>query len=322
METCLYLGEALAAYQFGEGHPFGPLRYGAFVDELQRRGLQQRVCLQSPLQASEAQLEWFHTHDYVMRVKRQSASGEGLLDFGDTPAFKGVFEAAATVVGSVLDALQRIMDGECRNAFVPIAGLHHARRGAAAGFCVFNDCGVAIEALRREHGIHRVAYVDIDAHHGDGVYYAFADDPELFIVDFHEDGRYLYPGSGAASETGDGVAKGSKLNIPLPPGADDRMVADLWGAAEAFIRQARPEFIILQCGADSLAGDPLTHLAYSAATHRMVAERVGRLAADQCEGRLLALGGGGYLPGNIAAAWCEVVEALLGGEVDQAEPRR
>jgi len=314
METCLYLGEALAAYQFGEGHPFGPLRYGAFVDELQRRGLQQRVCLQSPQQASEAQLEWFHTHDYVMRVKRQSASGEGLLDFGDTPAFKGVFEAASTVVGSVLDALQRIMDGECRNAFVPVAGLHHARRGAAAGFCVFNDCGVAIEALRREHGMHRIAYVDIDAHHGDGVYYAFADDPELFIVDFHEDGRYLYPGSGAASETGDGVAKGSKVNIPLPPGADDRMVAELWGAAEAFIRQARPEFIILQCGADSLADDPLTHLAYSAATHRMVAERVGRIAAQQCEGRLLALGGGGYLPGNIAAAWCEVVEALLGAK--------
>jgi acetoin utilization protein AcuC len=312
MSTCIYLGEALAAYQFGAEHPFGPLRYGAFVDELERRGLQQRLCTQRPVQASEAQLEWFHRHDYVERVRGQSESGEGLLDYGDTPAFKGVYEAAATVVGSGLDAVARIMSGECRNAFVPIAGLHHARRSAAAGFCVFNDCGVAIEALRREHGVHRVAYVDIDAHHGDGVYYAFSDDPELCIVDFHEDGRYLYPGSGAVTETGSGAAKGTKLNIPLPPGADDNTVAELWEAAEAFIRRSRPEFIILQCGADSLAADPITHLAYTSATHRMVAERVQRIAAEHCQGRLLVLGGGGYLPENIAAAWCEVVEALLG----------
>ena len=311
MNTCIYLGEALAAYQFGEEHPFGPLRYGAFVDELQHRGLLQRLCQQAPQQANEAQLGWFHAHDYVARVQRQSKTGEGFLDYGDTPAFKGVYEAASAVVGSVLDAVERIVTGECSNAFVPIAGLHHARRGAAAGFCVFNDCGVAIEALRREHGVQRIAYVDIDAHHGDGVYYAFAEDPELFIVDFHEDGRFLYPGSGDSSETGSGAAKGSKLNIPMPPGANDRVFADLWPAAEAFIRRARPEFVILQCGADSLAGDPLTHLAYSPATHRMVAGRLRRIAAEYCGDRLLVLGGGGYLPENIAAAWCGVVEALL-----------
>jgi acetoin utilization protein AcuC len=311
MNSCIYLGEALAAYHFGEEHPFGPLRYGAFVNELQRRGLQNRLCVKSPQVASQAQLEWFHAHDYVARVQRQSKSGEGFLDYGDTPAFAGVYEAASAVVGSVLDAAERIIHGECRNAFVPIAGLHHARRGGAAGFCVFNDCGVAIEALRREHGVARIAYVDIDAHHGDGVYYAYAEDPELFIVDFHEDGRFLYPGSGDVTETGSGAAKGTKLNIPLPPGADDRMFADVWDTAEEFIRSSRPEFIIMQCGADSLADDPLTHLAYSAATHRMVAGRLRRIATESCQGRLLALGGGGYLLGNIAAAWCEVVEMLL-----------
>ncbi len=314
MSTCIYLGEALAAYHFGAEHPFGPHRYPAFVDELQRRGLEPRLCLQAPRQASAAQLEWFHTHDYVTQVQRQSESDEGFLDYGDTPSFKGVYEAAAVVVGSVLDALVRIIGGECRNAFVPIAGLHHARRGAAAGFCVFNDCGVAIEALRREHGVRRIAYVDIDAHHGDGVYYAFAEDPELFIVDFHEDGRFIYPGSGDATETGSGAAKGTKLNIPLPPFANDRVFADVWDEAEAFIRQSQPEFVILQCGADSLADDPLTHLAYSAATHRMVAERLRRIAAEYCDGRLLALGGGGYRAENIAVAWCEVVEALLAEE--------
>lgn len=311
MSTCVYLGEALSAYQFGPAHPFGPHRYPAFVEMLQQRGLRQRVCLQQPREAGEAQVEWFHTHDYVMRVQHQSKTGEGYLDYGDTPAFKGVYEAAASVVGSVLDAVARIMSGECGNAFVPVAGLHHARRDAAAGFCVFNDCGVAIEALRREYGVQRIAYVDIDAHHGDGVYYAFAEDPELYIVDFHEDGRYLYPGTGDVGETGSGAAKGTKLNIPMPPGADDRMFADIWPTAEKFIRQSRPEFIILQCGADSLADDPLTHLAYTPATHRMVARHLQKIAAESCQDRLLALGGGGYLPANLAVAWCDVVEELL-----------
>ncbi len=311
MGSCIYLGEALAAYHFGPSHPFGPLRYDAFVKELQRRCLLHRLCQQPPVQASKKQLELFHTHDYVAWIERLSEAGEGYLDDGDTPSFKGVYEAAATVVGSVLDAIARIMSGDCDNAFVPIAGLHHARRGAAAGFCVFNDCGVAIAGLRHKYGVQRIAYVDIDAHHGDGVYYAFADDPELFIVDFHEDGRFLYPGTGDSGETGSGAAKGSKLNIPMPPGAKDSEFRDSWAVAEDFIRRIRPEFIILQCGADSLADDPLTHLAYSDATHRMVAGRLCDIAAESCHGRLLALGGGGYLPENLAAAWCGVVEVLL-----------
>jgi acetoin utilization protein AcuC len=311
MSDCIYLGKALARYAFGPEHPFGPLRYGAFAEALESRGLTERLCVQQPIEALGEQLEWFHTPDYVTRVRQLSLTGEGMLDAGDTPAFPGMYEAAATVAGTVLDALTRILSGECRHAFVPIAGLHHARRGGAAGFCVFNDCGIAIEALRREHGIQRIAYVDIDAHHGDGVYYAFADDPEVYIVDFHEDGRYLYPGSGDITETGEGAARGSKLNIPLPPGADDKAVKKLWPSAEAFIRNAQPEFILFQCGADSLAGDPLTHLGYSSAAHRHVAERLCSIANDCCDGRLLALGGGGYKLENIADAWCAVVEAML-----------
>jgi acetoin utilization protein AcuC len=313
MADCIYLGEALARYAFGPEHPFGPQRYSAFVSALKERGLAQHLCIRPPHQASQGELEWFHSHRYVERVKRQSHEGEGLLDAGDTPAFKGMYEAAATVVGSVLDALAAILRGECRRAFVPIAGLHHARRDGAAGFCIFNDCAIAIEALRREHHIRRIAYVDIDAHHGDGVYYAYADDPELCIVDFHEDGRYLYPGSGALTETGSGAAKGTKLNLPLPPGADDKTLAGLWPRAEAFLRRARPEFILLQCGADSLAGDPITDLDYSSDSHRYVTERLCSLADEFCEGRLLALGGGGYRLDNIADAWCAVVAAMLEG---------
>lgn len=312
--VAVFVGEALARYGFGEGHPFGPDRMGAFWDKMQALGLDRRVQVRQPAQATDEQILRFHTEEYLQRVKRQSQTGEGYLDYTDTPAFKGVYEAAATVVGTSLAALDAIMAGDCRQAFVPIAGLHHARRDAAAGFCVFNDCGVVIETLRSQYEVGRVAYVDIDAHHGDGVFYSFADDPELCIVDLHEDGDYLYPGTGGVAETGTGAAAGTKLNIPLPPNAGDAMFFKVWDSAEAFIDRARPEFIILQCGADSLGGDPITHLQLTSAAHRHAAQRLKVLAGRHCDGRLLALGGGGYNRANLAAAWSAVVAALLGAE--------
>jgi acetoin utilization protein AcuC len=310
MRCCVYYGPALAAYGFGHGHPFGPDRLEAFWAHCLAAGLDAQVHVCDPVQASDVDLLRFHTPDYLDQVKRQSQTGQGYLDAGDTPAFRGMYEAAATVVGSVLDAAQRVLSGECRHAFVPIAGLHHARRDGAAGFCVFNDCGVLIETLRAVHGLRRIAYVDIDAHHGDGVFYAFADDPDLCFVDLHEDGRYLYPGTGAATETGTGAAAGTKLNIPLPPDSDDAAVYALWPAVETFLRRAEPEFIILQCGADSVCGDPLTHLNFSRELHGEIARRLARLAEEFCAGRLLALGGGGYDRANLAAAWTGVVAAL------------
>lgn len=307
----VYAGDALAAYGFGGGHPFNSARQGAYLAELRRRGLDRRVTMAAPVQAGQQEIEWFHTRAYVERVKALSARGRGFLDHGDTPAFPGVFEAAATVVGTTLAAIDRIMNGDTRRAFVPIAGLHHARRDAAAGFCVFNDCGVAIEALRLRYGVHHVAYVDIDAHHGDGVFYGFEDDPELIFADLHEDGRYLYPGTGGEQETGKGAARGTKLNLPLPPGADDAQFMALWETVEQHVDTARPDFILLQCGADSLAGDPITHLAFTESCHGHAARRLRALAERHCGGRLLAMGGGGYAPGNLARAWAAVTEALL-----------
>ncbi len=314
-QVTVYIGAALARYGFGHGHPFGPDRQDAFWHAAQQQGLDQQVNVRVPVQATQPQIELFHTHEYVERVKAQSRTGQGFLDYGDTPAFPGMYEAAATVVGSALDAMRHIMAGHCRRAFVPIAGLHHAQRGAAAGFCVFNDCGVVIEALRAEYGLARIAYVDIDAHHGDGVFYAFVDDPEIFIADIHEDGRYLYPGTGAASERGKDKAVGTKLNIPLPAGATDNNFLAAWPDVENFLRAARPEFIILQCGADSLADDPITHLCYSSAAHGHATARLCALAEKFCAGRLLALGGGGYNRENIAKAWTAVVQNLVDSPV-------
>jgi acetoin utilization protein AcuC len=310
-QLTVYAGGQLGDYNFGESHPFGPARHAAFLERFQQLGLAQRCRLAPPVMADTAAIERFHTTDYVRRVQQLSMQGEGYLDYGDTPAFRGVYEASARVVGTVLQAVADLLAGSAHGAFVPIAGLHHARRDSAAGFCVFNDCGVAIETLRQVHGIQRIAYVDIDAHHGDGVFYAFEDDPDLIFSDMHEDGRYLYPGTGMLEETGKGAAKGRKLNIPMPPGADDRLFFQAWEQVEHFVDRSSPEFILLQCGADSIAGDPITHLRYSSAAHRHAADRLSRLADHYCAGRLLALGGGGYNLHNLATAWCAVVEAML-----------
>ena len=306
----LVAGPEIAAYGFPDGHPFGPDRHDAFMAELKRSPVFESLQLIRAPRATRATLELFHTPAYVDFVARQSALGHGFLDQGDTPAYAGVFEDAAAVVGGTLAALDAIVGGDGRRGFIPIGGLHHARRDAAAGFCVFNDCGVAIEQARRRHGIGRIAYVDIDAHHGDGVFYGFEHDPDLIFADTHEDGRYLYPGTGGRHETGQGAAAGTKLNIALPPGAGDTEFFAAWDEIEAFLDSFAPELFLLQCGADSVAGDPITHLQFSVAAHAHAATRLRALADRHADGRLLAMGGGGYNRHNLARCWTRVVEAL------------
>jgi acetoin utilization protein AcuC len=307
----VYFGDRLARYGFGAGHPFGPDRLYAFWKETVRRGLDKKVRIGLPVDSSDEDLAGFHVVEYIERVKRQSAIGAGFLDWGDTPAFKGIYEAAATVVGSSLDALDEVVTGENPRVLVPIAGLHHGRRDSAAGFCVFNDAGVMIETLRSRYAMRRVAYVDIDAHHGDGVFYSFEDDPDLIVADIHEDGRFLYPGTGFAHETGTGAARGTKLNIPMPPGADDDDFLRVWPQVEEFVRQARPQLILLQAGADSIRGDPITHMAFTPAAHAMAAAGLARIADEFCGGKLIVMGGGGYNRNNLALAWNGILEELL-----------
>ena len=304
--NCVYLGPELARYGFGANHPFGTDRMGSFQLEFEKKQLQQHWQVIAPRTASLDKLALFHGRTYLELLQQKSLSGEGFLDEGDTPAFKGILEASLTVAGTALDAADRLMTGECQHAFVPIAGLHHARRDGAAGFCAINDCGIVIEYLKQKYGLEHIAYVDIDAHHGDGVFYAFEDDPAVIFVDFHEDGRFLYPGTGDARETGRGKAKGLKLNVPLPPRATDTLFEQLWPAAEHFLQKFPIQFCILQAGADSIAGDPITSLQLSPAVHAQVAESLSALSG----GRLLMLGGGGYNRNNLAQAWNGMLQVL------------
>ena len=307
---CVYLGDKLAAYGFGENHPFGPQRHKVFEQAFYHQQLDQKVDILSPVKTDQQTLELFHTNEYIQKVIEQSKFGVGYLDSGDTPAFTGMFEAACFVAGSVVDAIDQLMSAHYKTAFVPIAGLHHARRHIAAGFCVINDCGIAIETLFQKYNLRRVAYVDIDAHHGDGVFYSFEDDPRLVFADMHEDGRFLYPGTGAITETGKGIATGTKLNIPMPPQSDDELFYKMWPHVEQFLEKHQPEFILFQCGADSIKDDPITHMEYSEKAHAFATKRLAEIAERYCGGKLLAMGGGGYNHDNIAKTWTAVVNAL------------
>ena len=301
-------GKELLLYSFPPPHPFTSERVKRFWEELARRGPQVRRL--PPQKAERELIALFHTEEHIRYVELASHLGYGALDHGDTPAFNGVFEATQYAVGSTVSAVEKIMSKDVDHALNPVGGLHHATRDSSAGFCVFNDIGIIIELLRKNYGVGRILYVDIDVHHGDGVYYSYESDPELFIFDVHEDGRYLYPGTGSASEVGEGKAKGTKVNVPLEPGSGDYAIVNQIPHLEEFARKAGPEFIILQCGADGLRGDPIAGLSYTPEAHRQVATMLHRLSHELCSGRMLALGGGGYVPQNCADAWIAVVEAL------------
>lgn len=308
--VAVYTGDDISHYGF-EDHPFSEGRIHAFWDEMHIRQLADQVRVLYPTMATEAQIRLFHTEQYIEKVKHHSEIGEGLLDYGDTPAYKGVYEDAIKVVGSVIDATHKVMNDEFRRIFLPIAGLHHSMPDTAAGFCVFNDVGVAIKILQQEYGLERIAYVDIDAHHGDGVFYPFETDPTVIFADIHEDGRYNFPQTGFSYETGKGPAKGRKLNIPLLPLSADNDFLMMWEKVEAFIRQWEPQFIFMNCGADGLDGDPLAHLHYTARAHSQAASGLCQIAEEYAEGRIIGVGGGGYDLHNVAKAWTSVVDAFL-----------
>ena len=311
----VFEGKELLLYSFPPPHPFTNERTQRFWEDLAKKDLP--VERLQPQKAEKDLIGLFHTEEHIRYVELASKLGYGALDQGDTPAYKGVFEAAQYAVGSTVSAVEKVMAGEIDHAFNPVGGLHHARRESSAGFCVFNDIGVAIEVLRKQYSLHTILYVDIDVHHGDGVFYSYESDPELFIFDIHEDGRFLYPGTGSSGETGHGSAKGTKVNIPLAPGSgDDEIIARL-SRLQEFARVSKPEFIIFQCGADGLRGDPIAGLDYSPNAHRQVGMLLHRLSHELCSGRLVALGGGGYVPQNCADAWLAVIEALSSNPVPE-----
>ena len=230
-EVALYVDEALGKYGFPDGHPWGTDRQNAFWKEATKQKLDQAADLTGSRTATAEEIARFHGEDHVQRVHQLSDQGYGSIDYGDTPAFPGVYEATAHVVGAALDGLARVMAGDVLRTFQPIGGLHHASRDNAAGFCVFNDCGVVIDTLRSQYGIKRVAYVDIDVHHGDGVQAIFWDDPDVLTISLHQDRNYPLD-TGGIEARGGGTARDALLARHWDR-AGDAARAAAWAAARA-----------------------------------------------------------------------------------------
>ncbi|MFZ5854721.1 MAG: acetoin utilization protein AcuC [Chloroflexota bacterium] len=290
----LVYGPRSGAYDFGPGHPLTPRRFGPGIDLLAALGVRPGL---APEPATDDELLAIHTRAYLAAVRRfsadPSAPPEAGIGPGDNPPFRGMHEAAASVAGGSLRAVEAILRGDVEHAFHPGGGLHHALADRASGFCIYNDPALAI-ARARAAG-RRVLYVDLDVHHGDGVQAIHQADPGVLTVSFHESGRYLFPGTGAVDELGQGEAAGTVVNVPFEPLTGEQA----WLAAIELLLPLLaatfgPDLIVSQHGADSHAWDPLAHLRVTTTAMGAAARLVDRVAHRRAGGAWLATGGGGY----------------------------
>ena len=315
--------DAFQQYDFGPSHPLKPTRLKLTFELMRAIGLlsDPNVRVVEPRQATRDELLLFHEEDYLNLVKRVSQSGAGYLDMGDTPAFKGCYEASALGVGASLTAVELVMSGQVTHAMNIAGGLHHAHPGRASGFCIFNDPAISIAHLKKKYSVERVLYLDVDAHHGDGVMYGFYSDPGVLDIDFHEDGRHLFPGTGFTQEIGEGKASGLKINVPLSPFTNDENYLKLFREiVPAAVRKFRPQVLLLQCGVDSHANDLLAHLQITSKTYGEVVSTLHELAHEVADGRLIVFGGGGYNIANVARTWTLVASTMVDYHPPQSVP--
>ena len=314
-KTGLVWDERFLDYDFGPEHPLRPLRVKLTYDLIRSKGIleQNSVQVVKPRLASREEILLFHEEDYVRLVEQYSKKDSGLLDMGDTPAFKGCYEATSLVVGASMVAADEVMSGRLSHAFNPSGGLHHAHPERASGFCIFNDPAVVIAHLKSRYKVKHIVYLDIDAHHGDGVMYGYYDDPAVLDIDFHESGNFLFPGTGFPDEIGEGKAKGLKLNISLPPSTGDEAYLEAFQQiVPDALRKFRPEIILVQCGADGHMHDRLAHLRLTTKVYTEVVSQMHDLAHELCNGKLLLLGGGGYTLANVPRVWTVAFSTLAG----------
>lgn len=326
--TLFVYSEALSAYRFSATHPFTPARWELTAQLARQWGLLDTVAVAAPRMADADEIALVHSLALIAAVR--AASDDPLhaadprfgIGDGDTPAFAGMHEAALLVVGSTITAVDAVVSGEATRAFSVAGGLHHAHRDRCAGFCIYNDCAIAIErAVRANPGL-RVAYVDIDVHHGDGVQEAFFDRADVLTVSVHESGAYLYPGTGYTYEMGVGAGAGFALNVPLVPGSGDEQLARVFDEVVAVaLRRFAPDLIVLQGGADTHRDDPLAGLDATVAGYVRLVERACDLASELCAGRIVLTGGGGYEAYSaVPRMWAAALAVLAGLPVPQALP--
>jgi len=315
--------EGVTGYDFGRGHPMDPVRLALTKRLIESLGVEHSPDLSvvAAKPVGDSTLRLVHRPDYIDAVRRASAdpaSAEQEYGLGtpDDPAFPGMHEVSALIAGQSVGGAEAVWQGKVRHAVNFAGGLHHAMPGSASGFCVYNDPALAIARLL-ELGAERVAYVDLDVHHGDGVQEVFWNDPRVLTISLHEHPGTLFPGTGWPEETGGEGAEGSAVNMALPPGTGDEgwlravhaVVPELLGAFE-------PQVLVSQHGADTHVEDPLAHLAVSVDAQRLAAEAAHEWAHTYAEGRWLATGGGGYAVVDVVPrTWTHLVAIAAGAPV-------
>jgi len=319
--------DALKAYDFGPGHPLAPIRVQLAMRLATDFGLltAPRVTVHTPVEpATLDDLLRVHDPAYIAAVERASLDVHAVDEYrglgtSDDPVFAGMHAASALVGGATLAAARSVHAGTAQHAINIAGGLHHAMPDRASGFCIYNDIGVAIAWLLAQ-GYRRIAYIDVDVHHGDGVQAMFYDDPRVLTISIHEDPRTLFPGTGFPGEVGGPGALGTSVNIALPAGTGDQgwlrafhaVVPDVLGAFD-------PQIIVSQHGCDSHFEDPLAHLTLSIDGQRMSYEAIHRFAHRYAEGRWIAVGGGGYEWVNVVPrAWTHLIAEAAGAPISPA----
>ena len=316
--------DGLVGYDFGRGHPLNPLRVDLTMRLARSLGVLDRpnVTMVRPEPATDDELLLVHDKGYVEAVRAASADphevdlGRG-LGTSDTPTFAGMHDATALVVGATLRAARAVWSGEAEHAVNVAGGLHHAMPGAGSGFCVYNDPAVAIAWLL-DQGAERIAYVDVDVHHGDGVQEAFWEDRRVLTISVHESGAHLFPGTGFPDETGGVGAEGSAVNVALPPGVTDGLWLRAFHAVvPPLLAEFAPQVLVSQHGCDSHLLDPLAHLGLTVDGQRSSYAAIHALAHQHAGGRWLATGGGGYeLARVVPRAWTHLLAEAAGAPID------
>ncbi|MEO3853492.1 acetoin utilization protein AcuC [Acrocarpospora sp. B8E8] len=310
--------DALTSYDFGPQHPLAPVRVELTMALARELGVLDAVELVGCAPAEDDELGLVHERHYIDAVKRVSKTGRPDLNAGlgtpDNPAFVGVHEASALVAGATLAATRAVWLGETEHAINVAGGLHHAMPARASGFCVYNDPGLAIAWLL-EQGASKVAYVDVDVHHGDGVQAMFYDDPRVLTISLHESPRTLFPGTGYPEETG---IAGTAVNVALPAGCGDQgWLRAFHAVVPPLLREFDAQILVSQQGCDSHALDPLANLMLSLDGQRTAYQELHKLAHETAGGRWVATGGGGYeLVQVVPRAWTHLIAEAAGVPVD------
>ncbi|WP_420733053.1 acetoin utilization protein AcuC [Brevibacterium luteolum] len=326
-EVFVIWDESFTQYNFGPTHPMNPLRLDLTAKLATEFGLfdHPRIHISGVGGVDEDALAALHTQDFIDAVKRAETTTDIDPDdartFGvgteDVPRFDRIHEASGRIFQGSLEAARAITSGRYERAVNFCGGMHHAMPGRAAGFCIYNDLAAAIQHFL-DHGYERVCYIDLDAHHGDGTERFYWDDPRVMTISVHENGRFLFPGTGFANDIGGLDAAASAVNIALPPRTDDHdWLRALDAVVPAVIREFDPQVIVSQHGCDGHSADPLTHLRLSVDAMRVATQWVRDLADDYAEGRWLATGGGGYaLVEVVPRAWTNLVAIAAGADID------